>query len=282
MQQQARAQDFMQLNGYRAGALIAGQWLFVAATIALSVMADHVLAYLAAVWLIGSRMVSLAEVIGHEAVHNNLFQRRELNRQLEIFWFLPIFESYDSYKADHDKHHAFLLTEKDPTYRDYERWGLHAEKPNFFWIWFVRPFFFFDTLYMLQVTLSGLWHDAGYRKRMLIFWVPAAAVIFATGTAELFFYYWMVPWLWAYPALIFWSEVGEHYKTPVGKTRNTFGFAEWLLISPHNDRFHAVHHRYPRIPWFNLEKSHAALTEEQLGPVSESRSFLGLYRQIAA
>lgn len=270
----------MQLNGPLSLALVLLQWVIIAGLIAVSVYFDHILVYLAATWLIGSRMVALAEVIGHEAVHNNLFQRKSMNRSLEFLWFLPIFETFDGYQDAHNKHHAHLLKEKDPTYHDYKRWGMLEPKINYFWVWFIRPFFFFDTWHLIQTTVVGLWSDSAYRLRILAFWIPAGAVVALTGTAELFFWYWIVPFLWVYPALIFWSEVGEHYKTTEGTTRNTFGMLEWLLISPHNDRYHAVHHRFPRIPWFNLGRAHRALYEGQLGAASESSGFLDLYRQI--
>lgn len=270
----------MQLNGPLSMGLIVLQWILIAGLIALSLTLDHLIVYLCVVWLIGSRMVALAEVIGHEAVHNNLFQRKSLNRVLDFLWFLPIFETYDEYQKAHQTHHAYLLQEVDPTYQDYKRWGMLDSKINYFWVWFARPFFFFDTWHQIQAIARNLWFNSAYRRRILAFWIPVGALIVITGNGELFFWYWVVPFLWAYPALIFWSEVGEHYKTTEGVTRNTFGFLEWLLISPHNDRYHAVHHRFPRIPWFNLGRAHRALYEEQLGARSQSNGFLDLYRQI--
>ncbi len=271
----------MKLNGPLSLGLVLLQWVMIAAAIYASVQFQNLFVYLLAVWFIGSRMVALAEVIGHEAVHNNLFERKSLNRNLEFLWFLPIFETYDGYQRDHNAHHAHLLKPEDPTHDDYKRWGLFEPRINYFWIWFVRPFFFFDTWHLIRTTAKGLWSDSEYRKRILAFWIPAATAIVVSGGAEYFLYYWLVPLLWVYPALIFWSEVGEHYNTTEGATRNTFGLLEWLLISPHNDRFHAVHHKFPRIPWFNLGRAHRALNAEQLGPVSQSNGFLDLYRQIS-
>ncbi|MCR9142343.1 MAG: fatty acid desaturase [bacterium] len=270
----------MRFNGPLSFALVMLQWILIVATVAASVYLNNPFVYIVAVWFIGSRMVALAEVIGHEAVHNNLFQRKSLNRSLEFLWFLPIFETYDGYQRDHNAHHAHLLQENDPTYHDYKRWGMLEPEINYFWVWFVRPFFFFDTWHLIKTTCQGLVYDAAYRQRILAFWIPAATLIVVTGAGELFFWYWLLPFLWVYPALIFWSEVGEHYKTTEGRTRNTFGFLEWLLISPHNDRYHAVHHRFPRIPWFNLGRAHRALYGNQLGPASESSGFMDLYRQI--
>ena len=280
-----RASDFMTLNGPLSFGLIILQWILIAGLIAASLWLDHWLVYLVAVWGIGSRMVALAEVIGHESVHNNLFRKKRLNRDLEFLWFLPIFETYDSYREAHETHHRDLMQSNDPTYQDYVRWGLLKDDVNYFWAWFVRPFLFFDTPHMLRTIFHGLRTDAAYRQRLLGFWIPAATLIAVTGTGEYFFWYWVVPLLWAYPALIFWSEVGEHYRTPRGATRNTFGLLEWLLISPHNDRYHAVHHQFPRIPWFNLGRAHRALfrkNEQGDRPyaISESRGFLDLYRQI--
>ena len=271
----------VQKNGYYSALFIAWNWLLIALLIALCEYIQAWWLYIPSVWLIGSRMLALAEVFGHDSVHYNLFKRRSLNRSLDFLWFLPLFESWESYREEHGRHHSALLTPKDPAWQDYKRWGLWdkgSSKKRLFWVWFVRPFLCFDSLYILKSILGGLWQDSLYRRKILVFWglvVLGAALL---NGFEILLLYWIVPLFWAYPALIFWSETGEHYGASGDTTRNTFGFLEWLLISPHNDRFHYVHHAYPGIPWYKMKKAYYLIFKDEKVPFS--RGFLDLYRQV--
>ncbi|MCB1320662.1 MAG: fatty acid desaturase, partial [Leptospiraceae bacterium] len=257
----ARPRDFLDRNGPLSFGLILFNWAVVAVCILAGEFFQHPLVYILSVWLIGTRMVALAEVIGHDSVHYNLFQRRGLNRWLDFMWFLPLFETWEGYREAHQRHHNELFTENDPAVQDYKRWGLFEPGRNYFWLWFIRPFLFFDTPYLVKSVVHGLFTDRLYALRMASLWVPVLIVCTLTNTLDILFYYWIIPYLWSYPALIFWSETGEHYKTTTGQTRNTLGFLERFFISPHNDRYHAIHHRYASIPWFNLKRATDALME---------------------
>jgi len=276
----ARAQDFLERSALHSFGLIAFQWIVVVGAVAAAQWQGGWLAYLAAVWIIGGRMIALAEVIGHDSVHFNLFPRRSWNRSLEWLWFTPLFENWRSYREAHERHHAFLLTPADPAYQDFARWGLIGPdgQRRLFWKWFIRPFLFFDTWNLLRDIAKNWRTDFAYRKRVTGFWMLALSIAATTGSLELLFWYWLVPLLWACPALNFWSETGEHFNVRRGDTRNNFGWLEWLFISPHNDRYHAVHHRFPRIPSRNLAAAARALGA--LPGIETSRGFLELYRMI--
>lgn len=280
-QSSVRPSDLMGQRGWLSLGLIALEWAVVVGLAALGELIPRpwsIPAYGLIAFLIGGRMISLAEVIGHDSVHHNLFQNRGLHRRLDFLWFLPLFDTWDAYRENHERHHAYLLSPRDPAYQDYERWGLLRPNVNWFYVWFIRPFLFFDTVYMLRSIVAGLWTDAAYRRRILAFWVPVTAAFAWFGALDLLFWYWLLPLFWAYPAILFWSETGEHFRTPVGDSRNTFGLLEYCMISPHYDRYHAVHHRYPRIPWFRLKQA----TELLAGPgdASKSTGFFDLYRQM--
>ncbi len=271
---------FMQKSSWISFLFIAFNWALIALSAALSVYSGNVLLYIACLWFIASRMVALAEVFGHDSVHYNLFRKRAWNRKLDFLWFLPVFESWENYRKEHQHHHGFLLRPQDPAWQDYQRWGLFQKKKNMFWIWFIRPFLFFDSWHMLKTIAVNIWKDALYRKKVLSFWLCLLLLFGGAGALELLFLYWIVPLFWAYPALIFWSETGEHFGIQGERTRNTFGFLEWLFISPHNDRFHYVHHKYPNIPWFRMKAAYHSLFVPEKVPASYG--FLDLYRQVRA
>ena len=273
--------SLVQKEGCLSPLFIAWNWLLILLALVVSEQMQSLWLYILVVWFIGSRILALVEVFGHDSVHNNLFKRKSLNRALDFLWFLPAFETWESYKADHADHHRYLLTLNDPAWQDYKRWGLwekNNSKKRLFWIWFIRPFFLLDLFYTLKSILSSLWQDRIYRHKILGFWSIVLLLAAYFQALDLLLLYWLVPLFWAYPALIFWSETGEHYGAQGGLTRSTFGFLEWAAISPHNDRFHYVHHAYPRIPWYKMKKAYRLLYKDKEPPVSQG--FLDLYRQV--
>lgn len=259
---------------------LALQYAIWAAAAALSFWLDHWLAYILACWIIGGRMVALAEVLGHDSVHYNLFRKREWNRWLEFLWFAPVFENWNSYREVHNNHHRGLLSPIDPAWQDYRRWGLHERSWNPVWVWFIRPWLFFDTLYLIQEVIRGLLQDSAYRWRTLGYWLIVGIVCWSMGALDLLVYYWIIPALWTYPALIFYGEVGEHFGVRRGQSRITLGLLEYLFISPHNDRYHAIHHQYPRIPCYRLRQAAALLGNPKDAEISNG--FLDLYRKVSA
>ncbi|MCB1172263.1 MAG: fatty acid desaturase [Leptospiraceae bacterium] len=278
-----RPADFMQRSNFTAFGLILMNWGTVIGLAWISESIQHWAVYIATVWIIGGRMVALAEVMGHDSVHYNLFRKKSWNYTLDFLYFVPIFESWSSYREAHNRHHSDLLTMKDPAMQDYERWGLLSAKPKpWFWMWFIRPLLCWDTPYTIGEILKGLLSDRSYAAKLLLFWIPAVSLFYYLNALDLLLYYWMIPYLWAYPALIFWSEVGEHYKVPAdrSRTRNTFGLLEYLFISPHDDRYHAVHHIWARIPSYHQKAATLALLQDD--NCGESHGFLDLYRQFKA
>lgn len=270
-------------SNLRAFSLLAFNWLVIVGLAVLCEWVDHIALYIPALWVIGGRMVALAEVMGHDSVHFNLFKQKPLNRWLDFLFFVPLFESWESYREEHDRHHKHLLEPPDPAYQDYERWGLLDKgKKNYFWIWFVRPILFFDTPYQIWSIARSLFTDGRYCLKQVIFWVPVVGLFVYIERMDLLWFYWFLPFLWVYPALIFWSEVGEHYKIPAdrSRTRNTFGILEYFFISPHDDRYHAVHHIWPRIPWFNMRAATRTLMAD--ANYGESHGFWDLYNQVRA
>lgn len=276
-----KARSFSEKKNGRSLLFIFLDWFAIFALIFISEYFWHPVLYLGILWLIGGRMIALAEVFGHDSVHYNLFEKRSWNYQLQFLWFFPVFETWDRYREEHFLHHSKLLTPEDPAYIDYKRWGLFEKKNNYVWIWFIRPFLLFDTPYIIKNTMQCLIRDKKFRRQLLPFWAIVLSVCYATGTLQHLLLYWFIPMLWCYPALLFWSETGEHFRAgdaehPEEKTRSTYGILESLFISPHNDRFHYVHHRYPMIPWFQLKKATAALVPES----PKSDGFMDLFYQV--
>lgn len=250
-------------------------WGVIILLINLNLIYFNWIIYVFSIWLIGARMNTLRDVVGHEASHFNLFRNRKLNKKLEVIYFLPFFETFNRYHKEHMSHHKYLGTDEDPTLELYTRWGLNPNGKMSIYFWYIRPVLFFDVKNIINFIFTELRFNEEYRYKMLCFWIPTSVIIFYFGIQINFFLYWIVPFFWSKPAFEFWSEVTDHYNVSNGYTRNASGYTYDLMIKPCNDRLHEVHHNHPKIPWYNLKEV------GDLVSYNDSGSFHDVFKEIS-
>ncbi|MGH6807199.1 MAG: fatty acid desaturase, partial [Ensifer adhaerens] len=93
---------------------IAADWAIIAAAIAVSEYAGHVVIYLLAVILIAGRMHALGCLV-HEAAHYRIIKNRKLSdwmSDLLLAW--PMLATVDGYRQNHLAHHQHANTDDDP------------------------------------------------------------------------------------------------------------------------------------------------------------------------
>ena len=271
---QANPKEFIERNTLRGLRAVCRDWLVIAGAISLSIYIEHWAVWVASVWVIGIMQFALAEAVLHEASHYNLFRSRHLHHRLQFLYAWPFMQTMNDYQAEHLAHHKYLMTERDQTSVDYKIYGLAKREPNLFFIWFIKPFTFYPTWHYLRHGNAAL--DRANWLPLGLFWIAVGGLFVALGQAQYFLLYWIVPLLWVYPILNYWSEIEEHYNTSDGSRSNLSRVINFLT---HNEGYHTVHHRYPTIPFYNLPKAHAAF----VGDESDiSRGFLDTYRQLQA
>ena len=271
---QANPKEFIERNTLRGLRAVCRDWLVIAGAISLSIYIEHWAVWVASVWVIGIMQFALAEAVLHEASHYNLFRSRHLHHRLQFLYAWPFMQTMNDYQAEHLAHHKYLMTERDQTSVDYKMYGLAKREPNLFFIWFIKPFTFYPTWHYLRHGNAAL--DRANWLPLGLFWIAVGGLFVALGQAQYFLLYWIVPLLWVYPILNYWSEIEEHYNTFDGSRSNLSRVINFLT---HNEGYHTVHHRYPTIPFYNLPKAHAAF----VGDESDiSRGFLDTYRQLQA
>ena len=149
-----------------------------------------------------------------------------------------------------------LSLKEDPAYQNYQHWGVLKENVNWTWIWWIRPFLFYDLPSILVDLWEGLREDADFRWKTIGFWVPLIGLSIWLGFWPLILLYWIVPMLWLVPVIEYWTEVADHYELQTdGDTRDSRGLFLGRFLRGHYDGYHSMHHRYPRIPWYNLKKA---------------------------
>lgn len=98
------------------------------------------------------------------------------------------------------------------------------------------------------------------------FWIIILTSSIIFGFWKELILFWFVPWLTTFQVIRYWSEMAEHAgletDNPLYASRNSFGnLLERILIQPHHDTYHLVHHLFPALPHYNLKKAHLILME---------------------
>ncbi|HEY0510868.1 MAG TPA: fatty acid desaturase [Thermoanaerobaculia bacterium] len=239
--------------------------------------------YAVAAIVIARQMNALFE-LHHHAIHANLFSGKKWNSRLQLLYSLPLGVTVESDRDDHlDHHRTFNTVEKD-----YQTWGTgygldparRHDRRYMVWFLCIRPFAGpLQIADLADAITTKRWRDAAYRNRVGGFWLGAVALLAAAGRPDLLLWYWLVPRFTVFPILFFWDDMIGHYNCPRTGTREMRGL--WFrLFGAHGTSFHNVHHLYPAIPWFNMERAtRLAIDEEQ---VDVSHGLVDSLRQLVA
>jgi len=269
----AKPSDFVSRSDWRAGLALLRDYLLI---IGVAILSEHIgswVFYFLAIWLIGLVQLGLGETLTHEACHFNLFKTRRLNHWSQLLCCFPFGFSLNDYRREHMEHHRLLNTNLESLHQDYRHHGLLDEDRNMVWLWFFKPVLGYATFAYLRslvtlVTVKSAPH-------ILLFWLALLGVSAWGGWLDALLLYWVVPMLWCYASFFYWSEIEDHFNTRTG-TRSNIGWTNWLT---HNNGYHAIHHRYPRIPWYRLKEAHNALGRDS---IDISRGFWDTFRQISS
>lgn len=254
----------------------------------LTALADHASVVLAALAVLvtarGSSSVDLAlvvavaavvtgraqrglEVLVHEASHGNLCRAdRRLNDRcgnLLAGWAVGL--GVADYRDGHSLHHRFYATDRDPDrtrYVDldiesldrgsrtaYLR-GVLARLPGYSASWWVAVGTSPSCLWRIVLTTSVLQVLPAY----LIAGPTAAVTCAALAASGL---------LLVTPVIRFFGETSEHQYlravTVLGTTITNVGPVQRLLVHPHGDGWHQLHHILPGVPHHQLRRLHHQL-----------------------
>lgn len=208
------------------------------------------------IWFIGALQFAMGESLLHEASHGNLFKEKQLNRFFGNLIAYSIFTTLEEWRAEHQIHHGYLLSEEDHLTQDYIDYQLYNNlHPALIWI--VRPIFGRIGLDWASSELKGFFRH----KEVFLFYTFLLLFCWWTNSLSFFLIYWIIPLIWTYPAVLYWSEITDHYLANAVTRSNTSFFWNFMF---HNGGYHWIHHEYPYIPWYLLKKA-----DQELRPVDQ-------------
>lgn len=212
------------------------------------------------------RQLRALECLTHEASHLNWSRQRQLNDTLAFLLAgLPTGASILDYRRSHRQHHSAFGTSADPDLTRYLQldigglrrhsglryaWELIRRLPRYQsgWVKTIKT----NPLFCL---LPALWC-------VLVVGLPATLLL-GPRAGLLASAMWIAAYCTTLPAIRFIGEAEEHIysgrDTVFAATISNTGLLRRLMIHPHNDGFHTVHHMWPGIPYYAARRVHSQL-----------------------
>ena len=281
------AQSFRNQSNLRGVFTVFGEYGLIVAALFVAYLYPSWWLYPLLVLLIGTRQYALAEVMTHEAVHSNLCADRRLNELLGRVTSWPFFYVFSGYRRYHLEHHRVPLTDDDNNILEqYEAWGLPSTdeplgRTRALWLFLGRSLCGIMAIHHVRTICSNVYYDRDLPENYLMmgFWLCVVALFWHFGLLVELLIYWIIPQLLVIGTLDFWSETSDHYRVRGADTRSDLNPFLNRFIS-YNIGYHALHHRFPGIPWFQLPAAYRALRGELREEMS--RGFTQTWRQITS
>lgn len=263
-----------QLNPWVTLVRLVLDWLIIICTIIYSELLNHPIVYLLAVLIIGARMHALG-VLMHDIVHYRFFKKRSLSDlmgNMIVCW--PLFFTLEAYRDQHLRHHSQLNSDQDPDlYRrkDHPDWQFPMTR------WQLMVIMVKDALGLnlfqygqkivtirknnKKLKLDSKKVDLVYLIKMLSYQTIVFGLVIYSFGFKVVLLYWIVPIATSLKLIKRFRAIAEHFAIPTGKyaelTRTTLANSlETFFIGAHGINYHVEHHRFPAIPWYNLESFH--------------------------
>jgi fatty acid desaturase len=240
------------IDGARSLLTIAVDYMAVIAVASGAVVLDHPATTLAAVLLIAGRQMAFLNLV-HAAAHYTLFTKRQANNRVDLFVGYAILEPVRPYRAVHLRHHR-ELSFQSPNRFDY----LYEHMPppdagvwQRTWTIILKPLCGWAGVHFLLATIRTAVMSPRIGVSLLAFWTVVIAAFWGAGALGELVVFWWLPLFCVYPVFVFWAELSDHYAAR-DEARNQAGVFYSTFIKGH-EMYHAVHHRYPRIPFYRIK-----------------------------
>lgn len=180
----------------------------------------------------------------------------------------PVFSDVRCYRPSHKLHHFSFGTAEDA---DLERYqildveGLDRRRALPFALGIARR---------IVTYVIGWWRVIRTRAQVLtlaLVWhatvlvLPLSLILGIGPALGLWLAFWIVPFHAVLPWQRFIAETAKHQyegrETVFDATISNVGFFHALLLHPHNDGYHLLHHLFPGIPHHQLRRAHHGLAK---------------------
>ncbi len=255
----------VQLRPWKTALAIAIDWIIIVIAIVIGEISGSWLIWLVAVAVIAGRMHALGAMM-HDFAHYRFIRNKQLSDWIgDIFLAWPIGTTVAGYRRNHLAHHRYVNTDRDPdwsvkfgtrVYTFPQEWRVAVTN---FLGYFVAVSSVRDMRMAFPRLQSG---DAPSRSRIIgraLFYIVFGIAIIHSGVIVQYIFYWAIPYFTLFFLFLYIRSVAEHFGETMDYSSELTGsrtviphFWERWFFCPHNINYHAEHHLYPSVPYYNL------------------------------
>ncbi len=263
--------ELYEKDNYKNIYYIGLDWSIIISSILLANKYHNLITYCIAIFLIGSRMRALENLL-HNGSHGMLFANRTVNLIVtKLLCAYPIFLSYNLYRQSHMDHHRwFGNVNHDPDLIRYIKLGIDKlpYSPIHMLLTILKMFILIGIPKYVYGTISAtLLHSD--RNNELIQRVLYIVIVFSITSYfwsfDVVLKFWLIPYFTIFQMIRYLAEISEHgglYGTSEREIdlarNNTDNFMSFFIYA-HSDNYHLIHHLFPAVSHFNMKKAHKIL-----------------------
>ena len=255
----------VQLQPWKTALAIALDWGIIIVAIVFGELTGSWLTWLIAIAIIAGRMHALGAMM-HDFAHYRFIRNKQLSDWIgDIFLAWPIGTTVDGYRRNHLAHHRYVNTDRDPdwsvkigtrVYTFPQEWRVSVTN-------FLGYFVGISSVRDMRMAFPRLHGgDAPSRSRLIgrvLFYALFGIIIIYWGVITQYIFYWAIPYFTLFFLFLYIRSVAEHFGETMDYSNELTGtrtvipyFWERWFFCPHNINFHAEHHLYPSVPYYNL------------------------------
>lgn len=260
------------------------EYLLIIASIVLCFYFNSIILYVFIILFIGTRQYALYSLL-HESLHYSISRNKQFNDTIAIFFLaLPLFTRLKVMRSKHLLHHQHLKSNLDP------------EEKMLQYKAFQFPKNFMPILLLVIADLSGVQFLFVFLKQLskkpmkevfsiLIIIVSIGLILYYLNILYYFIIFWIIPYCTVYQLLNRIRLATEHYHITNQKysTRSIHcNFLESIIFSPYYIGYHAEHHLYPSVPFYNLPKLSKMLKSNNIDIYTENSYIVAIKNLISS
>ncbi len=268
---------------------VAGAWLQSFGVVAAAAAIGRWWAYVIAFFLLG-RAMALLNILGHEAAHRLLFNRKSVN-DLVGRWMLayPAFTPFDVYRRSHMAHHKDEMGPEEPDLGLYSGYPITRASMRRKLVRDASGVSGYKNLLPLIQALTKRSSRPVAGRILGVQVVIWAAFWAASGRWWLYPLLWLAPWMTVWRVLNRLRAIAEHagMERSDDRRRTTHVVRQRPLarfwIVPYHTGWHLAHHVDMGIPWRRLPDLHRELVASGwVTPEIEYPSYTALWRALCS
>ncbi|WP_394821536.1 fatty acid desaturase family protein [Pendulispora albinea] len=269
-----RIRELSRIDQTRSVLHSAGEWVLIAAAIALCERVGSIWLYPVTVAFLGGRQHALFH-LAHEATHYHLFRNRKVNDVFgDVVLAWASFHSIPLYRKRHFGHHRNIGNIDDPhiaeTYqRSPTEWRFPKTRGALA-LWMLRRLTGLTFPRYMRAFVRGFTHapSRGYIAFKIAYYAAMFGAITALGGWRIWLLYWIVPLATWTPMIRDLRLAAEHFGIDGeedligGKSRTVLpSVLGRIFVCSKGTYFHSEHHDYPSVPFYHLRRLHEEMRD---------------------